>query len=58
MQQPKSEFNKAFEDIQETPLYEDEEWNVYNSDVVEAMLEADELDPHEEAFMQGYIDDA
>jgi hypothetical protein len=46
------------EQLQEEPLYEEEEWNVYNKDVVEELTEDDELDPYEEAFMLGYLEES
>jgi len=46
------------EQLQEEPLYEEEEWNVYNKDVIEELTEDDELDPYEEAFMLGYLEES
>lgn len=44
------------EEFMDQPLYEEEEWNIYNADVVEEMLEADGIEPHEEGFIKGYVE--
>lgn len=44
------EFNR------EMPLHEEQEWNIYNDDVREELVDADSLTPEEDGFMRGYED--
>ncbi|MBN1275292.1 hypothetical protein JXA12_03290 [Candidatus Woesearchaeota archaeon] len=42
------------EETRERPLHEEEEWDIYNDEAREKLVESDSLDPEEEAFMRGY----
>ena len=36
---------------------EEQEWDVYNQDTVNQKLLNDEIDPEEEAFLRGYMEE-
>lgn len=39
----------------EVPHYEEKEWNIYDQEVVDELVNSDALDPNEAAFMHGYL---